>query len=246
MGLGKFIDRATGGAIKESQVNNAVNSGVQLGTGGLLGYNPSNGFNSGVVGSELKKINPVLNAGYGLIGANGKPQDQASGGSMNSAGIMQPAYQSQLDSPTYRSMQGQYASGVANPWSNMETARQNKLAEKNKQELSDRTAGQTAGSLDKLAATGGLTSGARERTIQAGQKTAAEGTQDIGNALNTNLLQIGIADAEGRQNLGKGLMSAEIGDLTGKNAYNQNKYNTDMQAWAAKQQAAATRDSGKK
>lgn len=213
-----------------------------LGVGGDVGKfldNPTTLLNP--VGAGLSQagvpnlFSPIYNAGAAKSGGNNE---------INPSGITQPPYQSQLDSPTYRAMQGQYASGSASPWSKIAISRQNDLAEKQKQELADRNAGQTAGSLDKLAAVGGLTSGARERTIQGGQKNYMTGVQDVGNALNTNLMNIGIEDAQNNQNIGKGLMTAEIGDLTGKNAYNQNKYNTDMQAWAAKQQAQATRDSG--
>lgn len=164
--------------------------------------------------------------------------------SPNAQGIMQPAYQSQLDSPTYQSMQGQYASGSASPWANIAISRQGDLAEKQKQELAQKNSGQTAQSLDKLATVGGLTSGARERTIQSGQENYMTGVQDVGSAYKSNVMNIGIDDAQAKQGIGKGLMAAEIGDLTGKNQYNQNRYNKEMEVWAAGQQAQATRDSG--
>lgn len=239
--------------IKESSVNNLVNSGVQLGTGGMLGYNPSNGLNSGVVGDQQRRINPVMDMGYNAMGAKGprfgdflkkEGAGGANGTSVNAAGIVQPDYLSQLSSPTYQSMQSQYSSGSASPWANIAIARQGNLAEKQKQELADRNAGQTAGSLDKLAAVGGLTSGARERTIQGGQQNYMTGVQDIGNAYGQNVMNIGIDDAQNKSALGKGLMTAEMGDLTNRNLHNQNKYNKEMEVWAAKQQADATRASG--
>lgn len=242
--VGKFVDRATGGAVKESQVNNGINTMTQIGTGGLLGYNPANGLNSGVVGSEWRKFNPVLNELYNSAGAkqggDGPVQYDSSGRPIA------PNYTSQLDSPTYRSMMSQYSSGSASPWANIAIARQNDLAETQKQELSQRNAGQTAGSLDKLAMTGGLTSGARERTIQGGQQNYMSGVQDVGNVHGKNIMQIGIDDAKGKQDLGKGLMTAEINDLMGRNQFNQNRYTADMEAWAAQQQANATRAAGEK
>lgn len=213
-------------------LNGGNTVGRFIDSGGLL--NPANSGIGVLMGME--------GGAFGSYG--GKGPSGSGGDSVNSAGIMQPAYQSQLDSPTYRAMQGQFASGSASPWSKIAISRQNDLAETQKQELADRNAGQTAGSLDKLAAVGGLTSGARERTIQGGQKNYMTGVQDVGNALNKNLMNIGIEDAQNNQNIGKGLMTAEMSDLSGRNQYNQNKYMTDMQAWAAKQQANATRDAG--
>lgn len=178
----------------------------------------------------LKKFGGGGGSGGGGIDYSGRPA--------------QPAYTSQLESPTYQSMRSQYASGSASPWANIATARQSDLAEKQRQELAQRNVGQTAQSLDKLAAVGGLTSGARERTIQGGQQNYMTGVQDVGNVLGQNLMNIGISDAEARQNLGKGLMTAEMGDLSGRNLYAQNKYAADMAAWAAAQQAQATRAAG--
>lgn len=199
-------------------------------SGGLL--NPQNIKNYTAIGGIADRAGLFEN------------QQAGAGGGYAEPGITQPAYQSQLDSPTYKSMQGQFASGSSSPWANIAIARQGELAEKNKQELMQRGAGQTATSLDKLAAQGGLTSGARERTIQAGQENMMGGVQDVGSAYKSNVMNIGIDDAQAKQQIGKGLMTAEMGDLQGRNQYNQNKYQTDMAAWGAKQLADATRASG--
>lgn len=232
--VGKFVDRATGGAIQQRHVNNAVNSYTQLATGGLIGYNPDNGgWQTGIVPN-------ALGINKSELSKNGAGDNV--GNSMNP--ITQPAYQSQLDSPTYQTMRGQFASGSASPWANIAIARQGKLAEDQKQDLAQKNAGQTAQSLDKLATVGGLTSGARERTVQAGQQNYMTGVQDIGQAYGQNVMNIGIDDAQAKLGLGKGLMTAEMADLSGRNQYNQNKYQTDMQTWAAKEQANATRAAG--
>lgn len=209
----------------------------------------------GSVGNFLDNPASLLNPVGGLLTEMGIPTilgGKKAGGKGSDGGIdasgrpIGVGYQSQLDSPAYRKMQSQYNSGSASPWANIATARQGDVAEKSKQDLASRTAGQTAQSMDKLAATGGLTSGARERTVQGGQQNLMSGTQDIGNAYGQNLMNIGLEDAQANQQIGKGLMSAEMSDLSGRNAYNQNKYQADMQAWAARQQAQATRDAGKK
>lgn len=232
--IGKFVDRATGGAINQGQVNNAVNSITNFGTAGLVGYNPdAGGWQSGIIPKAFG-----INASELPTGGSG------GGGTTNAHGIVQPAYQSQLDSPTYRQMQSQFSSGAASPWANIAIARQGNLAEKQRQDLAQKNAGQTAQSLDKLATVGGLSSGARERTIQGGQQNYMTGIQDIGQQYGQNVMNIGIDDAQAKQQLGKGLMTAEMADLAGRNQYNQNRYNKEMEAWAAGQQAQATRASG--
>lgn len=207
-------------------------TGIRGDIGNLIG-----GTGGGGVGGQfLKNFTPL-----GWMGAydpqtntpidyNGQPK--------------QPAYTSQLESPTYRSMQSQYASGSASPWANIAIARQGDLAEKEKQDLMQKNSGQTAASLDKLATVGGLTSGARERTVQKGQQNYMTGVQDIGNAYKSNVMNIGLDDAQAKMGIGKGLLNAEMGDLSGRNNYNQTKYAADMAAWAAMQQANATRDAG--
>lgn len=196
-------------------------------------------------------LNPA-NSGAGYLlgmrgGALGSYGGKDSGGGYDSSGKpIQPNYQSQLDSDTYRKMKSRFDSSGNSPWANIATSRQNDMAEQQKQELAHRTQGQVAGSLDKLSAVGGLSSGARERTVQGGQKDYMSGVQNINNALGTNLLNISMQDAQGKDAIGKGLMAAEMGDLSGLNNYNQSKYQADMQAWAANQQANATANSGKK
>lgn len=182
----------------------------------------------------------------GVFGMSLTGQNGGAGGYDASGKPVQPGYTSQLESPTYQSMKSQYDSASASPWANIAISRQGKLAEQQKQELAQRNAGQTAGAMDKLATVGGLSSGARERTVQSGQQAYMTGVQDVGNQYGQNVMNIGIDDAQAKLGIGKGLLTAEMGDLSGRNNYNQGKYTADMAAWAASQQANATRDAGKK
>src|SRR5882724_3452674 len=114
---------------------------------------------------------------------------------------------------------------------------------------------QTAGEMDKLASSGGLSSGARERAAEGGAKNYMNMSQDLTRQGNLNDLQIGINDETNRvQELGAlpGMENQSIQPLFQKskiitdaqqtengavNAYNQNLYNQQMSAWASNQQA---------
>jgi hypothetical protein len=124
--------------------------------------------------------------------------------------------------------------------------------------------GQTAQAQDALAARGGLSSGARERTAQEGSKNYLAMSQDLAREGNMNDMQIGMNDEQNRiQQLSmlpgmeqdqakmyEGAYQQDVANTTAENErrnnYNQNIYNQQMQAWAADRQAFATEHSGKK
>lgn len=157
-----------------------------------------------------------------------------------------PAYDSMLDSESYLKTKNLANNEGLNPWSSMALSRQNKMAQNNIEEATQRVAGQNATSLSKLAAGGGLSSGARERQTQAGQSDLLNMVQDINSAKDTNALQIGISDADSKQKALSEAGAIERADNQAMNAYNQDKARQKLEAYASYQQAKATSKSGKK
>lgn len=126
------------------------------------------------------------------------------------------------------------------------------------------SAGSTAGQTAALGAQGGLSSGARERVNEQGganlmnmtqgaERANAEGNiglevQDQGNRMGQLNNLVG-AEAQ-KQNQWNDAFKTDVqageNNVNQQNQYNQNMYNQQMQAWAAQQQAEATRNAGKK
>lgn len=112
---------------------------------------------------------------------------------------------------------------------------------------------QTAASMDDLAARGGLSSGARERTQQSGQKNYLAMTQDLNRQGNLNDLQLDVNDEQNRMSQlgqlpGMELQSVQpmVQENDKRNEYNKWKTDTQNQAIANQKQAQATQNSGKK
>lgn len=121
--------------------------------------------------------------------------------------------------------------------------------------------GQNAQAMDSLAARGGLSSGARERTAQEGAKSTLAMSQDVARQGNMNDLQIGINDEQNRIQQLSALPGMEMDQaklFTGarqqdiantlaendrRNKYNQDIYGQQMTAWGANRQAQADRKS---
>lgn len=126
------------------------------------------------------------------------------------------------------------------------------------------SAGKTAAGESALAAGGGLSSGARERLQEGGgqnlmsmdqglQRTGAE--QNLGLEATDQGNKIGqlnnlVSDENTKQGQWNQAFQSDVGNemqnTSQNNAYNMNLYNTQMQTWAAAQQANATANSGKK
>lgn len=131
--------------------------------------------------------------------------------------------------------------------------------EKGRQEV----AGATAAAKNNLAAGGGLSSGARERAEEQGQKNVMSMSQGLTRENNLNDLNMNIQDEGNRVTQLQALPGMEKENLkmwqtakgqdvanqtaeTGRlNNYNMTKYQADMSAWAGAKQADATANSGK-
>jgi hypothetical protein len=156
-------------------------------------------------------------------------------------------------------------------WATLAGEQQNQLMQ---EALDQQRSGSMAGesqAMNQLEQTGGLSSGARERAVEAGQRGLASSTQGIEQQNENNQLQIGVNDAQQRmqelgmlpgieaqglapqfqeesiwQNAAQNNVNNTMMENSAVNSWNQNLYNQQMQAWAANQQANATANSGKK
>lgn len=212
----------------DDPVGDFTSATTNVATGGLASYRPGSGFGPGVVSQGLG------------IGSQSSPGVDSSGRPMA------PGYNSLLKGDAYNNLKDTINNKGMNPWSAMALSRQNKLGQKNIEEATDRVAGQNATTASKLAAGGGLTSGARERSAQSGQSDLLKMVQDINNKKDTNALQIGISDGDYKQKALTQLGGLEQADNQGQNDHTQNAYNEQMRAWAAEKQAQATANSGSK
>lgn len=125
-------------------------------------------------------------------------------------------------------------------------------------------AGNTATAKNALAAGGGLSSGARERAEEQGQKNFMSMTQDNVRQGNLNDLSMNVQDEQNRIGKLQNLTTTEQGRMKDwqqakqvddtnllnenarKNQFNMDKYKAQMEAWAANKQADATSNSSKK
>jgi hypothetical protein len=148
------------------------------------------------------------------------------------------------------------------PWAMLMQNKNNLLAQTNKESAARSANAGTAESLSQLASSGGLTSGARERAIEAGQKNKLGMQQDLTRQNMLSNLTADIQDQSERNNLLSMVPGMEQNQMNGwlnafgqdgknqmsemdkLNQFNQNLYNQRMAAAAAKMQADATRAAG--
>ena len=108
------------------------------------------------------------------------------------------------------------------------------------------TAGTTAQAMDGLASRGGLSTGARERIQEGGQKSFLDMSQNLNKANDLNFANMQVQDANQKNNMLSAATTAELAKARDMNDYNMRKYEADMGAWAADKTAKATANSGKK
>lgn len=149
-------------------------------------------------------------------------------------------------------------------WLNMTLDANDAKLQDQKEHAMLQNAGQTASARDNLASIGGLTSGARERVAEQGQKNFMGMSQDLSRQSDLSDLSARGTDEQNKVSQLGQLTTAEEGkqkdwenarqqDITNQqtetgrlNEYNMNLYNTKMTALAADRQAQATENSGKK
>lgn len=145
-------------------------------------------------------------------------------------------------------------------WAQMSDAQQNQLAANANDQQVARGNSATADTESRLAQQGGLTSGARERAAEAGQKDTTAAIQSNQKQNSMNQMQVGVNDESNRisqlgQLPGMELQSLQpfemdvqntMGAANSANQYNQSQQQMYNQAVGANQQAQATANSGKK
>lgn len=161
------------------------------------------------------------------------------------SGISMPGYVP-LKGPAIDSITDNAMSAGPSPWALLALADQSKKRITANDQGAQTAAGAKATADADLAAHGGLSSGARERNAEAGMKDWLAMNQSNAAAENQNDLQIGMNDEQNKLQQKGVAAQIEQADTNNLNNYNQNMYNQQMQAWAANQQAEATRNAGKK
>lgn len=132
------------------------------------------------------------------------------------------------------------------PWLSMQKAQIGAQTGQAQDEALARGAQASNSAWNQLAMGGGVRSGAAQNLAMQGNLGGQMGAQEASYAGNQNMLTAGIADQE--QNVANQRFDVQnrIADAQGRNEYDLQKYNTEMQAWAAGQAAQAMRNSGKK
>ena len=145
-------------------------------------------------------------------------------------------------------------------WAQMSDAQQNQLAANANDQATARGNSATADTEARLAQSGGLSSGARERAAEGGQKDTTAAIQNNQKQNSMNQMQVGVNDESNRisqlgQLPGMELQSLQPFEMdvnntmnaaNSANTYNANQQQMYNQAVAAKQQSDATENSGKK
>lgn len=149
-------------------------------------------------------------------------------------------------------------------WLNQANDRQSLLDLTSRERARKEGAGQAAEGASRLAMSGGLSSGARERLQKEAARNAMMRSQEIGRQGDLNRMQSGIQDEQNRvgmlgQVVGMQNQAIEpelrarqfdvgqnVAEGVRKNDFNMDQYKQKMQQWGALQQAGAIAKSGKK
>lgn len=204
-----------------------LGQGVANFTGGLIGQNGSNYSGQGFMGTGLGSFGGSAGSGSSSASTDTTAQPTLS------------PYQSILSTPEM----GQYSemanSAGPSAWA---TGANSQARLQNTQQLNNASA-QSAASTGQanagLAASGGLSSGARERNTENGQTNYLSMVQGANNTLNTNQANIATQDAATKRQMQGNLLNMQAQDTMGQNQYNAGAYKAGMTGWAANQTSAA-------
>ena len=131
-------------------------------------------------------------------------------------------------------------------WTNLAKRQQNLKQLEAIEDVQDKVGGEMATARTRLAAQGGLSSGARERIAQGGVKSGIDARQGIHREGMDNLLAIDTKGEENRLTAMGQDVANKANEGARKNDYNMRAYEAQMGAQAAERQAQATENSGKK
>jgi len=127
------------------------------------------------------------------------------------------------------------------PWLSMQNSRIGAQTAKSQDDARAGAAGAGANAWSQLASMGGVRSGTAQNLAENSSNTGMLAAQDAGFQGNDLQMQAGIQDATMNAENQRFDVTNRMTDAKGRNDYDQAKYGTEMTAWAAKQQADATR-----
>jgi hypothetical protein len=155
-------------------------------------------------------------------------------------------FKSILDSDAYRKLKQGAESKGASPWAALAASKQNLQASQGLDKAAEMANNQMAQQMSGLASSGGLTSGARERVVSAAPQNYLRMAADTARTKDQALLDIGMADAKQKQGLLGQVGELEMKDIADRRAFETAEKDRQAQIQAARAQADATRNSGKK
>lgn len=168
-----------------------------------------------------------------------------------------PGYEQHVaqNSAGYNKFKNNAMSETPSPWAGLAGQTNQQNATNAMDKGAGTVAGAAAGAMDRLAAGGGLSSGARERVAESGAKNLVDMNQGIAQNMNTNAANIGLQDAQMKQqelsqlpgmefNMNNAWQGIRGGDQNNALTENQNKNAFNLTKYAAGQQAQATANSG--
>lgn len=142
-----------------------------------------------------------------------------------------------------------FASG-ASPWADMQTQMLNRQVADARDQAAKQAMQATAQSQSELAKFGGLSGGARQALARQQSRNLMTANQGIGREGLRGRMDIGAQDlnrkqdllgkfATGEQQAQQGNIGMMMQDIAGKQAFDMNRYNEQMRAWAANKSAEA-------
>lgn len=155
-----------------------------------------------------------------------------------------------------QNLKGQAFSQGPSAWANLQTQQQRMEQQNAKDQLMKGAMQSQGAAQNQLARTGGLSGGASALLARQGQRDLLNQGQELartGMGQRLGIQQQDIANKQGllgkfgemEANANQANIEALKGNLSGQAAFNTNRYNQQMQGYAAGQSAQATRDAGK-
>lgn len=176
---------------------------------------------------------------------------------------MLPGYeakQNQVNQDGFNQFKSQALRSGPSAWATLAKQQENQTMNTARDQAQEGAAGQTANTEAALASSGGLSSGARERAVEGGQKNIMSADQGLARQNMQNQSQVATNDEQNRmqmlsqlpgmeqnqlnsyENVAKGDQSNLIAEDQAQNAYNTGIYNTQAQGAAAGMTANAQED----
>lgn len=201
--------------------------------------------------SMMNPLGPVMGQGQWFMGGaggpnQGKPGDVGNGGLTGAPGAYQSMTGRMMDvdaanSQGYNALKGEALRTGPSGWFNAQNS-YNKLDEKNMRDRAGAEAsGQTAKARSDLAAQGGLSSGARERVAENGQKNYMNMSQDITRQGQLNNMNMQVQDQGNKLKALSAMPGIEQNKINSWEAAHQADIDYNYKIWAKQQEMEAAR-----